>query len=268
MVIRLSIGLISFFLSPLNSFAQPTSNDHPNVIFPFLAEINQNQINIRAGQSTNFEKLCQINKGDEVIVLEQNFSWYKIRLPQHCQAYIIEKYIEKTEINKGKVIGQHVNIRAQANVESSSLGMLAKDTEVEILEKKEGWYKIKPPQNSFAWVAGQFVSFKSKDISLYQEPPTREIKTETIDQVKEQVSSLNEGMSDNLKEVSGLLEKSNHPMCQDCSYQLSGLGAFKYYLKTKLSLDEWIGQPVNVKGVLGNNSDQSFLDVYQIKLVH
>lgn len=264
--IRLSIVIISFFLWPLISSSQPAVNDNPDLTFPFLAEVNQNQINVRAGQSPSFEKLCQMNKGDEVIVLEQNFSWYKIRLPQRCRAFIIEKYVEKTGIDRGKVIGQHVNIRAQAKAESTSLGMLEKDSEIKILEKKEGWYKIKPPDNSFAWIAGQFVTFKSNDIGLYHEPEIIEPKSASSVQVNETGLTLNAGIPENVMEISGILEKSSNSVNKDCLYQISNLGTVKYHLKTNLLLDKWVGQKVNVKGVLDVSLGQPLLDVYQIRL--
>lgn len=259
--IRLSIVLISFFLWPIISCAQPAVNDNPKSTFPFLAEVNQNQINVRAGQSTGFEKLCQMDKGDEVVVLEQSFSWYKIRLPQRCRAFIIEKYVEKTGADQGKVTGQHVNVRAQANTESTSLGMLEKDSEVIILEKKEGWYKIQPPENSFGWIAGQFVAFKSNDISLYHEPKVVEPKS-TV-QVDEKILDSNAGIPDSVIETSGILEKSNDSAN---FYQISISTAVQYHLKTNLALDKWVGQQVSVKGVLDGSSALPLLDVYQIRL--
>ena len=264
--IRLSIVIVSLFLWPIISSAQPAINDNPKLTFPFLAEVNQDQINVRAGQSTGFEKLCQMNKGDEVIVFEQNFSWYKIRLPQRCRAFIIEKYVEKTGIDQGKVIGQHVNIRAQANAESTSLGMLEKDSEVKILEKKEGWYKIKPPDNSFGWIAGQFVAFKSNNISLYHEPEIIEPTSTSSAQVDEKGLDSNAGIPDSVIETSGILEKSNDSANKDHLYQISNSATVQYHLKTNLSLDQWVGQKVNVKGVLDGSSTQPLLDVYQIRL--
>ena len=40
--------------------------------FPFLAEAINERVNVRAGQSQNFEKLCQLEKG------EKSLSWARI----------------------------------------------------------------------------------------------------------------------------------------------------------------------------------------------
>src|SRR3989338_1380173 len=60
--------------------------------FPFLAEAINERVNVRAGQSQNFEKLCQLEKGEEVIVVGKDFSWYKIQLPSRTHVYVSDKY--------------------------------------------------------------------------------------------------------------------------------------------------------------------------------
>ncbi len=265
----LSIMIISLFLSPHQALSQVVSTDPTSKKFPFLAEIIDDDINVRAGQNTNFEKLCQMDKGDEVIVYEESFNWYRIQLPQRCPAYIIEKYVERVDNVKGKITGSHVNIRATANAESSWIGMIAKDEEVKILSKKDGWYKVVPDRHMFGWIAGQFVSFKSNDISLYHEPsvpadfPTEQDATVTI---------LDAGLPNDVLNITGTLEHSNILNTEGISYQITMNGEVKYYLKTKQDiLDRFVGSPVNIKGVQIQNLTNisvPVLDLYQIRLLY
>ena len=80
--------------------------------FPFLGEITANKVNVRAGQSVNFEKLCSLEAGDQVIVIEKNFSWYKIRLPECAESYVSAKYIQLLDGHFGEISGDRVNIRS------------------------------------------------------------------------------------------------------------------------------------------------------------
>jgi hypothetical protein len=265
----LSIMIISLFLSPHQAISQVVSTEKSSKQFPFLAEVIDQGINVRAGQNTGFEKLCQMEKGDEVIVYEESFNWYKIRLPQRCPAYIIEKYVERIDNIKGKIIGSHVNIRAAAKAESSSIGMIAKDEEIKILSKKEGWYKVVPDAHTFGWIAGQFVSFKSNDIALYHEPsvpvdfPTEKDAT---------IAILDASLPEGVLNITGTLEHSNILNKEGIGYQITMNGEVKYYLKSNQDiLERFVGMPVNVKGVqiqsLANIS-VPVLDLYQIRLVY
>ena len=74
------------FLVPVLAFAAQES-------FPFLAQAINERVNVRAGQSQNFEKLYQLEKGEEVVVVGKDFSWYKVQLPPGTYVYISDKYV-------------------------------------------------------------------------------------------------------------------------------------------------------------------------------
>jgi len=63
--------------------------DHP---LPFLAESTGDNVNVRAGQSANFERLCQLSEGEEVVVLDKEYSWYKIQTALTATKQIRSKY--------------------------------------------------------------------------------------------------------------------------------------------------------------------------------
>src|ERR1044071_6373446 len=74
-------------LAPFSVYAAQPS-------FPFVAEVNSDQVNVRAGQSSNFEKVYQLAKNDQVVVVNQSYSWYKIRLPKLAKSFIADKYVK------------------------------------------------------------------------------------------------------------------------------------------------------------------------------
>ncbi|MCK5012339.1 MAG: SH3 domain-containing protein [Candidatus Omnitrophica bacterium] len=136
--------------------------------FPFLAEVTGDQVNVRSGQSANFERLCQLNKGDEVVVLEKGYSWYKIQIPPTAKSFVSKKYVQYLGQNAGGVTAQRVNIRAGAGIHYTVLGQLAKGEQIYIEEELDEWYRIAPVAESHGWIIDKFLSFKSSDVAEYQ----------------------------------------------------------------------------------------------------
>ncbi len=136
--------------------------------FPYLAEATGDQVNVRSGQSSNFERLCQLSKGDEVVVLEKGYSWYKIQLPSAARSFVSKEYVQYLGQNAGGVIAEKVNIRAGAGIHFTVLGQLAKGEQIFIEEELDEWYRIKPVAESYGWVGEKFLSFKSNDVREYR----------------------------------------------------------------------------------------------------
>ena len=136
--------------------------------FPYLAEATGDQVNVRSGQSSNFERLCQLSKGDEVVVLEKGYSWYKIQLPPAARSFVSKEYVQYLGQNAGGVIAEKVNIRAGAGIHFTVLGQLAKGEQIFIEEELDEWYRIKPVAESYGWVGEKFLSFKLNDVREYR----------------------------------------------------------------------------------------------------
>lgn len=147
---------------------------------PFLAESTGDQVNVRAGQSANFEKLCQLSKGEEVVVFSKEYSWYKIQLPPSAKSFVSKDYVQFLGQNAGGVTATDVNIRAGAGIHHTILGQLAKGEQIYIQEEFDEWYRIEPLSESYGWVSQELLTFKSKDISSYQMLPPRSFVDEPI----------------------------------------------------------------------------------------
>ncbi len=132
--------------------------------FPFLAEVSSPSVNIRAGQHLNFEKLGRLTKGQQVIVVGKEYSWYKIKLPGDAQSYISQDFVQLINPDTGLVKSDRVNIRAGAGASFTVLGQLKKGTTVKILEKLNRWYRIEAVEGTRGWISQQYLSFKSNQI--------------------------------------------------------------------------------------------------------
>lgn len=140
--------------------------------FPFLAQVNKESVNVRAGANANFEVLAKLKHSAEVVVLGKNFDWYKVQLPTTAKAYIRADYLKLHEDSFGELIGDKVNIRARANSDSSSLGQLKKGDYVKVIRQISGWWQIEPPAQAVGWIHEDLLVLTSSkvDPSLLKQP--------------------------------------------------------------------------------------------------
>lgn len=161
-------------------------------LFPFVAEIKANHVNVRAGESEHFDSLAKLAKGDEVVAIDQGFGWIKVQLPESAEAFISSDFVLALTPAKGVVTGKRVNVRARPTLEGFPLGQVSEGDEVILQEQMDGWYQIVPPDDFFGWIREDLLVFKksydpatfvagktkaSEPIQLPAEP--KEVKVET-----------------------------------------------------------------------------------------
>ncbi|MCB9747707.1 MAG: SH3 domain-containing protein [Candidatus Omnitrophica bacterium] len=170
-------------------------------LFPFVGQISSNSVNIRAGLNKNFEQLCQLSQGEEVLVVEKSYGWYKIKLPLVAKSYISNEFVLTNNNIDGEVVSERVNVRAGPGINHTVLGQINSGYRIQILEVIGDWYRIKPIDESFGWVSEELVSFKSRDIEsfqwkhLVQDVPPRPVQ---IDEVA--VKAAKSTLEDKIKE--------------------------------------------------------------------
>lgn len=111
------------------------------------------KLNIRSGAGTNYGIVGTLGANTTVNILGQDGSWYKVSY-NGVTGYVSSSYIKVNSSNNntntdstvkyGKVvnISTKLNVRKSASTSSSIVGTLANNTQVTILEKLSGWYKI------------------------------------------------------------------------------------------------------------------------------
>lgn len=123
----------------------------------FLGRVNAEGINVRVDSTINSEILCTVNQGDTVEVVRQFYEWYKIKLPQLAPSFIHKSMLSAIDNKTARVIKDNVNIRLGPNNTSVILGKAENAELIEIVEDKGDWYRIKPVNNSFAWIHSKFI---------------------------------------------------------------------------------------------------------------
>jgi SH3-like domain-containing protein len=152
--------------------------------FPFAGSIMGNDVNIRAGQNINFEVIFQVNEGDKIIVFGKEGDWYKIQVPNGAFAYVHQDLLD-VEMDKGKVKGGNVNLRAGAGTNYTILGQVNKPDTVEVVDKIDDWYMVKPPQSAVAWVNVDFVARYSTLEKYEKEEEIKSLAAKKFDELEQ-----------------------------------------------------------------------------------
>lgn len=168
-------GYVSGSYIKINS-STTTTPSTPTILFN--GEVNTNNLNVRTGPSTSFTSLGKLNKGTKVDVYSEENGWYKIKYG-NGYGYVSKSYVNKvttgtpttpstpptnntvTVLNTGVVINtDSLNVRSGYGTSYSKLGSLSRNAKVEIVESKDGWYKIKYGKG-YGYVSGAYIKVNS-----------------------------------------------------------------------------------------------------------
>jgi uncharacterized protein YraI len=256
---------ITLFFSLVLSFLSLVSYGSQE-FFPFLGEMKNSRVNVRSGPSENFERLCQLDQGDPVIVLERNFSWYKIRLPKQAKSFVSDKYV-LVEGQEALVTASDVNVRAGAGIQYSIIGRVDKGQKLRVLDHGEQWYQVEPVESLYGYVAAGLVNFKSNDLAAYRDPQVAAQEKATaaaLVPVEEQPP-----VPVNVVSVRGVLQLEENPSSGEKFYSLVAEGQMVYDLNgPDFIFKDFVNERVDIEGKLLINEDTSgALDVLKIQRV-
>lgn len=236
-------------------------------VFPFVAKVKAKSANVRAGQNTNFESLGQVQEGAEVVVVGSSFDWRKIKLPADAKAYVNAGFVKDLGDGVGEVTGNRLNIRAGALVNAAIIGQLKKGELIRLLEKKNDWYRIEPPDQSFGWVLNEFLEKTSRDIPAPRlvQAPIRNIYTK-----KRLDAAKSEELPPGVVRISGTVEDlANNMVSSNIRHYLQSDGTVYVLQGYRHVIDSFLHQKVKIEGRIKPDvkSDKPVLLVTKISLV-
>ncbi|MGX6442872.1 SH3 domain-containing protein [Neobacillus sp. K501] len=136
------------------------------------AEANTDQLRVRSGPGTSFRIIGYLNKGQAVMILEENETWLKISA-SFGEGWVARQYIsfnsgkkaESKEENKTTgekaVVTDILNVRKEPSTTGTILGKISKGTTVTIYSKKNNWVEIKFKDQT-GWVSAEYVQIGGK----------------------------------------------------------------------------------------------------------
>ena len=122
--------------------------------------VNVDALNVRSGASTSDSVLGTIHHNDNVEILGQTGSWYKVRCSVNGSmqtGYVYAEYITKTSdannggnggggngesLGKGVVNADVLNVRSGAGSNHSVIGLLYQNASVRVIGQEGEWYKV------------------------------------------------------------------------------------------------------------------------------
>ena len=110
-------------------------------------------LNLRRGQGTQYSVIKTLKTGDLVTVVSNHGEWAKVKVGS-VTGFCSAKYLKKSNTSQSNNLNtlsetyyvynaDYVNVRTGASTSTPVYTILAKNTEVKVVEKrKDGWYKI------------------------------------------------------------------------------------------------------------------------------
>jgi uncharacterized protein YgiM (DUF1202 family) len=159
-----SVGLAQEVATSLQESVSATQAEGNEPSFPYVAEITEDNVNIRSGPGTNYYPCGKLNTGDRVKVVASKYSWSHIVPPASSFSWISKQYVsvEPNNPGTGVVTGSAVRVYAGSDflkpMHSTTVQFeLNKGDKVELMgEEMDDYYKIAPPTGAYLWVLTQY----------------------------------------------------------------------------------------------------------------
>ncbi|MDD5644295.1 MAG: SH3 domain-containing protein [bacterium] len=133
-------GVLIFFFMFLGVLPQ-------TLCFALFCEITGSNVNVRAGTGTDYDVICQLNRGDIVKVSKVAGEWIEIYPNEKIFGWVKSSYLDGN-----KVTAEKLNVRAGAGKNYSLICQLKKGETVSILGELGSWKKIILPDYARVYI--------------------------------------------------------------------------------------------------------------------
>ena len=161
--------------SPVLPSVAPSPSPTPTVEYMKVVNIDSGSaLTVRNEASTGGESLAKLPNGTVVELLERNTvdGWHKIKTADGVIGFCSADFLEDTtapDPNASatpagpayvKLTDDNVNLRKEATTSSDSLGLLAKDTVLKVLDSNVagGWYKVQTEGGMTGYCKADFLT--------------------------------------------------------------------------------------------------------------
>ena len=186
-----------------------------------LVEATVTNLNVRKGPDASFQVLTQIQPEQSFPFVKEEGDWIQIKLNETTNGWVA-KWLVKTsngeaakadqKNKKGIVQATILNVRSGPNTSFSIVGKVYQGDQIEVVEVKEGWYKIVLSDDQEGWIAGDYITEQQQE-NKEAEPANNSKETtpspQPIRQVKVTTAILN------VREVTSLESKILDKLSRD-----------------------------------------------------
>jgi uncharacterized protein YgiM (DUF1202 family) len=144
--------------------------------------VNANAVYVRSRASEDAYPTMMLKKGDEVTVVGAKSTWLKIVPPDKSFAYVPKSYVNMHGDGTVGTMQREWIARVGSSLNELAAEPMAtvhQGEEVQIIGQHNEYFEIKPPKDSYLWVAKQFVDPKPE--TLVDNTPKETEKSKTDD---------------------------------------------------------------------------------------
>jgi len=202
--------------------------------------VKAGKLNVRVLPSQNYTVIAKLAKDSEVKIYTENDGWYEVDVPEDSDVWIYSG-----DISDDGVIKKNTFLRSGTDITYAPYSRrVLKGEKLKIIEKRNDWIKVSPPEGLKAWVSSEFIELKdslekikktSEDIGNAEE---KELQFENIPEENSTYEGFLVLLKDNSSVKYALVLDVNGVLAPIC-----------YLISENLNLDLWINKKVKVSGV-------------------
>lgn len=141
-------------------------------------------LNVRYGPGLSHDVLTQVEENDRLFLLGEENKWFKVRLGDNQVGWVASWLVNSNEITQenprfARVTGEAVNIRQFATVESAQLGVVYRETEIQVLYQEGEWYQILYLGQA-AWIHSDYVEIIQSPTEMVQDSANTTTETSIV----------------------------------------------------------------------------------------
>jgi len=125
--------------------------------FPLVGEITAEDVQLRAGPSTDYRVLRKLEPREKVVVVASEGDWFEVRVPAGFSAYVLGRLLDPSGDGSATVRERRVNLRPTPSTRYFPAGQVTRGEKLRVLETKDGWAKVLAPEHVTAWVSQRYV---------------------------------------------------------------------------------------------------------------
>ena len=156
----LSIAACATVLSPIAFGEDAAATQDEMAKQPWLGQINANAVFIRSAAREDAYPVTKLDKGTQVTIVGMKFKWLKIVPPEGSFAYVPKAWVDRRGNGNVGRASRELIAKVGSNlmeVKTAPMAKIDQGQDVQILGEKDEYYKIKPPEGSYLYIAQQFV---------------------------------------------------------------------------------------------------------------
>ncbi|MGG3893557.1 N-acetylmuramoyl-L-alanine amidase [Geobacillus stearothermophilus] len=128
------------------------------------AVVQEDRLRLRQEPSQDGRIIGHLAQGETVLVIGEEGGWKQV-VTEDAIGWVAASYLAPAEARSisqqtGTVAADSLNVRAEPSLHAPRIGRLVRGEEVDIVEKKPGWYKIASSTGLGGWVSSTYVQVK------------------------------------------------------------------------------------------------------------